>query len=118
MVASNPRSPFSTSSSMSGRMPGATATPVPPDQAQSAKLRRGSNCPKGHRSEWLVGLSQSRMYELPVKCFTQTLAEGSSMDARSLISEVIRRSSVTCSDDTPLADIDGWDSLKGVRLIL
>ena len=40
------------------------------------------------------------------------------MDARTLISEVIRKSSVTCSDNTPLADIDGWDSLKGVRLVL
>jgi acyl carrier protein len=40
------------------------------------------------------------------------------MDARTLISEVIRKSSVTCSDNTSLADIDGWDSLKGVRLVL
>jgi acyl carrier protein len=40
------------------------------------------------------------------------------MDARMLIAEVIRKSSVTCSDNTSLADIDGWDSLKGVRLVL
>ena len=40
------------------------------------------------------------------------------MDARMLISEVVRKSSVTCSDNTSLADIDGWDSLKGVRLVL
>jgi acyl carrier protein len=58
------------------------------------------------------------MYELPPQSFAQTLPEGSSMDARTLISEVIRKSSVTCSDNTPLADIDGWDSLRGVRLVL
>jgi acyl carrier protein len=40
------------------------------------------------------------------------------MDARMLIAEVIRKRSVACSDNTSLADIDGWDSLKGVRLVL
>jgi acyl carrier protein len=40
------------------------------------------------------------------------------MDARMLIAEVVRKGSITCSDNTSLADIDGWDSLKGVRLVL
>jgi acyl carrier protein len=40
------------------------------------------------------------------------------MDARMLIAEVVRKNSINCSDSTSLADIDGWDSLKGVRLIL
>jgi acyl carrier protein len=40
------------------------------------------------------------------------------MDARVLIAEVIRKSPVTSPDNTLLADIDGWDSLKGVRLVL
>ena len=40
------------------------------------------------------------------------------MDARALIAEVIRKSPVTSPDNTLLADIDGWDSLKGVRLVL
>jgi acyl carrier protein len=40
------------------------------------------------------------------------------MDARMLIAEVVRKSSLACSDNTSLADIDGWDSLKGVRLVL
>lgn len=39
------------------------------------------------------------------------------MDAHSLIAEILRRD-VTITADTPLADIDGWDSLKGVKLIL
>jgi acyl carrier protein len=40
------------------------------------------------------------------------------MDARVLIAEIVRNSGVTCPDNTLLADIDGWDSLKGVRLIV
>jgi len=40
------------------------------------------------------------------------------MDARALIAEVIRKSPVTSPDNTLLSDIDGWDSLKGVRLVL
>jgi len=40
------------------------------------------------------------------------------MDARRLIAELTRKNVVTCLDNTLLADIDGWDSLKGVRLIL
>jgi len=40
------------------------------------------------------------------------------MDARMLIAEVVRKGSITCSDDTSLGDIEGWDSLKGVRLVL
>jgi acyl carrier protein len=40
------------------------------------------------------------------------------MDARQLVAETVRKPSLTCSDDTFLADIEGWDSLKGVRLIL
>ena len=40
------------------------------------------------------------------------------MNARVLIAEIVRKPEVVCSDDTLLADIDGWDSLKGVRLVL
>jgi acyl carrier protein len=40
------------------------------------------------------------------------------MDARTLLAAVTRMSAITCLDDTSLADIDGWDSLKGVRLVL
>lgn len=40
------------------------------------------------------------------------------MDARILIAEIIRINCLACSNDTLLADIDGWDSLKGVRLVL
>jgi acyl carrier protein len=40
------------------------------------------------------------------------------MDARALIGEIVRRSAVICSDNTLLSSIDGWDSLKGVRLVL
>jgi acyl carrier protein len=40
------------------------------------------------------------------------------MDARRLIAELTRKDVVTCLDNTFLADIDGWDSLKGVRLVL
>jgi acyl carrier protein len=40
------------------------------------------------------------------------------MHARELIAEVLRRKTPISSGDTLLAEIDGWDSLKGVRLVL
>jgi acyl carrier protein len=40
------------------------------------------------------------------------------MDARELIAEVLRKSIVIPSYNIPLAHVDGWDSLKGVRLVL
>jgi acyl carrier protein len=40
------------------------------------------------------------------------------MDARALISEILQRGSVALTDHTLLSEIDGWDSLKGVRLVL
>jgi len=40
------------------------------------------------------------------------------MGARVLIAEIVRKSAITCSDNTLLSEIDGWDSLKGVRLVL
>ena len=40
------------------------------------------------------------------------------MDARELIAEVLRKSTLIPSNNVLLADIDGWDSLKGVRLVL
>jgi acyl carrier protein len=40
------------------------------------------------------------------------------MDARKLIAEVLRTNTMIPSDNILLADIDGWDSLKGVRLVL
>ena len=40
------------------------------------------------------------------------------MEALALIAEITRKGNLTCSGDTLLADVDGWDSLKGVRLVL
>ena len=40
------------------------------------------------------------------------------MNARMLIAEIVRRAPVVDSGGTPLAEIEGWDSLKGVRLVL
>ena len=40
------------------------------------------------------------------------------MSARELISLITRRDSLICPDTTLLHEIDGWDSLKGVRLVL
>lgn len=39
------------------------------------------------------------------------------MDASSLIAEILRREPAVTAE-TSLSDIDGWDSLKGVKLIL
>jgi acyl carrier protein len=35
-----------------------------------------------------------------------------------LIAEILRKSNLIPSGDALLAHIDGWDSLKGVRLVL
>ena len=40
------------------------------------------------------------------------------MNARELIAEVLRTSVPIPVDDVLLAQIEGWDSLKGVRLVL
>lgn len=40
------------------------------------------------------------------------------MNSRQLIASVIRRDTLVCGDTTLLNEIDGWDSLKGVRLVL
>jgi acyl carrier protein len=40
------------------------------------------------------------------------------MQASELIAEVLRTNASISRDDVLLADIDGWDSLKGVRLVL
>jgi acyl carrier protein len=40
------------------------------------------------------------------------------MNARKLIAEVLRTSTMIPPDDVLLAQIEGWDSLKGVRLVL
>ena len=40
------------------------------------------------------------------------------MDARELIAEVLRKGIIMPPNNVLLADIDGWDSLKGVRLVL
>jgi acyl carrier protein len=40
------------------------------------------------------------------------------VDARALIAEVLRRDAAIASDETPITNVEGWDSLKGVRLIL
>lgn len=40
------------------------------------------------------------------------------MHARELIAEVLRATVPIVGDDVLLAHIEGWDSLKGVRLVL
>jgi acyl carrier protein len=40
------------------------------------------------------------------------------MQATELIAEVLRNSIPIPGADTPLAELEGWDSLKGVRLVL
>jgi acyl carrier protein len=40
------------------------------------------------------------------------------MHARELIAEVLRGKAPVPAGDVLLAQIDGWDSLKGVRLVL
>jgi acyl carrier protein len=40
------------------------------------------------------------------------------MQARELIAEVLRTRVPIPGDDVLLANIEGWDSLKGVRLVL
>jgi acyl carrier protein len=40
------------------------------------------------------------------------------MQACELIAEVLRTNASISGDDVLLADIEGWDSLKGVRLVL
>ena len=40
------------------------------------------------------------------------------MHARELIAEVLRTNDLIPGGDVLLADIEGWDSLKGVRLVL
>ena len=40
------------------------------------------------------------------------------MHARELIAEVLRNKAPVPSDNVMLAQLDGWDSLKGVRLVL
>jgi acyl carrier protein len=40
------------------------------------------------------------------------------MQARELIAEVLRTSGSIPEGDVLLAHLDGWDSLKGVRLVL
>ena len=40
------------------------------------------------------------------------------MHARDLITEVLRKNTLVSSDNVLLTQIEGWDSLKGVRLVL
>jgi acyl carrier protein len=40
------------------------------------------------------------------------------MQANELIAEVLRVPTAIPDGDIPLAELDGWDSLKGVRLVL
>ena len=40
------------------------------------------------------------------------------MQASELIAEVLRTTISIPHGDIPLADLEGWDSLKGVRLVL
>jgi len=40
------------------------------------------------------------------------------MNARDLLSEILRREIPPVGGETALRDIEGWDSLKGVRLVV
>lgn len=40
------------------------------------------------------------------------------MNSRELIASIIRKDTLVCEDNTLLSDVGGWDSLKGVRLVL
>jgi len=40
------------------------------------------------------------------------------MDARELISEVTKRNAYSYPSHTLLSELDNWDSLKGVRLVI
>ena len=40
------------------------------------------------------------------------------MDAYQLIAEITSRKTETCSEETLLSQLDNWDSLKGVRLVI
>ena len=40
------------------------------------------------------------------------------MDVHQLMSEISHRKSAGYPDETLLSDLDNWDSLKGVRLVL
>lgn len=40
------------------------------------------------------------------------------MQARELLAEIIRNSAPIPPGEVPLSKLDGWDSLKGVRLVL
>jgi acyl carrier protein len=40
------------------------------------------------------------------------------MQARQLIAEILRNNAVIPQGEILLANVDGWDSLKGVRLVL
>jgi acyl carrier protein len=44
--------------------------------------------------------------------------KGKLMHARELIAEVLRTNGLIPGGDVLLAQIEGWDSLKGVRLVL
>jgi acyl carrier protein len=54
------------------------------------------------------------------RCFTASYVqpEGRSMQARDLIAEVLRADVSIPRDNVLLANVEGWDSLKGVRLVL
>jgi acyl carrier protein len=40
------------------------------------------------------------------------------MDVHQLMSEISHRKSTGYADETLLSDLDNWDSLKGVRLVI
>src|SRR5215510_1448306 len=118
MAASSRQCQYSTSSSMSAQMLRATSAPASPDWG------RQSRCDLGPIALWTfcggcsLGPSRANLEGCELRAPTIEDHRGPSMDARALIAEVIRKSPVTSPDNTLLSDIDGWDSLKGVRLVL
>jgi acyl carrier protein len=40
------------------------------------------------------------------------------MNSRDLIASIVRKDTLVCEDNTLLGEVSGWDSLKGVRLVL
>jgi acyl carrier protein len=50
--------------------------------------------------------------------FSMSKVQGKPMQARELLAEILRSSTPIPPGEIPLSQLDGWDSLKGVRLVL
>jgi acyl carrier protein len=85
--------------------------------AFAPRLRSALTCRKKGPARGLAAWS-SRHCKSTTFCKTPGALEETVMQAKELIAEVLRNNISIPHGDTPLADLDGWDSLKGVRLVL